>query len=144
MLLVYRIAAIAGVVVTGALLDRHPRLLLHLSALFFVVTGVILYVGRTSTVAILIAAVLWGITFGGASTQLQSALTIAGGQNADVASSFLPVAFNVAIFIAGIVGAFLLTAFSGLILAVVMIAFGAIALLLTFYGRRTAFPRTAD
>jgi predicted MFS family arabinose efflux permease len=143
MLLVYGIAAIAGVVVTGALLDRHPRLLLHASASLFVVTGVILVVGHTSPAAILVAAVLWGLTFGGAATQLQSALTVAGGANADVASSFLPVAFNVAIFVAGILGAALLTAFSGLILAVVMIVFGAIALLLTFSGRKSAFPAKA-
>lgn len=140
MLLVYGIAAIAGVVITGALLDRYPRPLLHASAGLFVVTGVILLVGHTSTVAILIAAVLWGVSFGGASTQLQAALTTAGGENADVASAFLPVAFNIAIFAAGIFGATLLTVFDGLVLAVVMIAFGAVAVLLTMIGRRSAFP----
>lgn len=140
MLLVYGSAAIIGVVITGALLDRHPRPLLHVSAALFVVTGVILFVGHTSAVAILVAAVLWGITFGGASTQLQAALTTAGGENADVASSFLPVAFNVAIFVAGIFGAALLTVSNSLILAAVMVVFGSVALLLTLIGRRTAFP----
>jgi predicted MFS family arabinose efflux permease len=140
MLLVYGIAAIGGVVVTGALLDHHPRPLLHLSAGLFVVTGVILLVAHTSTIAILIAAVLWGLSFGGASTQLQAALTTAGGENADVASAFLPVAFNVAIFAAGILGAALLTTFDGLVLAIVMIVFGSVAVLLTLTGRRSAFP----
>ncbi|WIB63126.1 MULTISPECIES: MFS transporter [unclassified Curtobacterium] len=140
MLLVYGIAAIAGVIITGALLDRHPRPLLHLSAGLFVITGVILLVAHTSTIAILVAAVLWGVSFGGASTQLQAALTTAGGENADVASAFLPVAFNIAIFAAGIFGAALLTAFDGLVLAVVMIVFGTIAVFLTMVGRRSAFP----
>ncbi|NQW92362.1 MFS transporter [Curtobacterium sp. VKM Ac-2861] len=139
-LLVYGIAAILGVVVTGALLDRHPRPLLHLSVGLFVVTGVVLLVGHASPVAVLVAAVLWGVSFGGASTQLQAALTTAGGENADVASAFLPVAFNIAIFVAGIFGAALLTVFDGLVLAVVMIVFGAIAALLTLVGRRSAFP----
>ncbi|MGY2900911.1 putative MFS family arabinose efflux permease [Curtobacterium sp. PvP017] len=139
-LLVYGIAAILGVVVTGALLDRHPRPLLHLSVGLFVVTGVLLLVGHASPVAVLVAAVLWGVSFGGASTQLQAALTTAGGENADVASAFLPVAFNIAIFVAGVFGAALLTVFDGLVLAVVMVVFGAIAAVLTLVGRRSAFP----
>lgn len=96
-LLVYGIAAILGVVVTGALLDRHPRPLLHGSVGLFVLAGVVLLVGHTSPVAVLVAAGLWGIGFGGSSTQLQAALTTAGGEDADVASAFLPVAFNIAI-----------------------------------------------
>ncbi|MBF4609486.1 MFS transporter [Curtobacterium sp. VKM Ac-1393] len=139
-LLVYGIAAILGVVITGALLDWRPRPLLHLSVGLFVVTGIVLLVGHASPVAVLVAAVLWGISFGGASTQLQAALTTAGGENADVASAFLPVAFNIAIFVAGIFGAALLTVFDGLVLAVVMIVFGAIAAALTLVGRRSAFP----
>jgi len=139
-LLVYGIAAIAGVVLTGALLDRYPRPLLHLSAITFVAAGVILLVAHDSVAAIVVAAVLWGLSFGGASTQLQAALTTAGGENADVASAFVPVAFNVAIFLAGILGAALLPIGGGLILAVVMIAFGLVAVVLTLLGRRSAFP----
>ncbi|WP_434770673.1 MFS transporter [Curtobacterium flaccumfaciens] len=139
-LLVYGIAAILGVVVTGALLDRHPRPLLHGSVGLFVLAGVVLLVGHTSPVAVLVAAGLWGIGFGGSSTQLQAALTTAGGEDADVASAFLPVAFNIAIFAAGLFGAALLSAFDGLVLAVVMIVFGAVAALLTVIGRGSAFP----
>ncbi|MCS6546931.1 MFS transporter [Curtobacterium flaccumfaciens pv. flaccumfaciens] len=139
-LLVYGIAAILGVVVTGALLDRHPRSLLHGSVGLFVLAGVVLLVGHTSPVAVLVAAGLWGIGFGGSSTQLQAALTTAGGEDADVASAFLPVAFNIAIFAAGLFGAALLAAFDGLVLAVVMIVFGAVAALLTVIGRGSAFP----
>ncbi|KIU03396.1 MFS transporter [Frigoribacterium sp. MEB024] len=141
-LLIYGIASIGGIVVTGALLDRHPRALLHGSVALFVVAGVILLVGHASVPAVVVAAVLWGVTFGGASAQLQAALTTAGGDNADVANAFLPVAFNVAIFFAGIVGAALLTVADGLVLPVVMIGFGVVAFALTVYGRRNAFPGT--
>lgn len=55
---------------------------------------------------------------------MQAAITSTAGADADLASAFLPVAFNVAIFVAGIFGAALLTAFSGQILAVVMVVFG--------------------
>ena len=139
MLVVYGVAAVGGVVITGALLDRHPRPLLHLSVLVFVAAGVMLLIGSHSPAVILIAAVLWGVGFGGASTQLQAALTTTSGDNADVASSFLPVAFNIAIFAAGIVGAALLTSFDGLVLAALMTALGLVTLALTVYGRRSAF-----
>lgn len=139
-LLVYGVASIGGIIVTGALLDRHPRPLLHGSLALFVGVGVVLFVGHASAPAVLIAAVFWGLTFGGAAAQLQAALTTAGGENSDVANSFLPVAFNVAIFAAGIVGAGLLTRTDGMVLPVVLIVFGVIAFGLTIVGRRNAFP----
>jgi len=138
-LFIFGVASIGGIVVTGALLDRYPRPLLHGSVALFIVAAVVLLTGHTSTPAIVLATVLWGITFGGAAAQLQAALTSTGGADSDVANSFLPVAFNLAIFAAGIFGAALLTGFDGLILAIVMIVFGTLALLLTIYGRRTAF-----
>ena len=139
-LFIFGIASIVGIVLTGALLDRHPRALLHGSVILFLVSAVTLLVGHTSTPAIILATVLWGITFGGAAAQLQSALTTTAGADSDVANSFLPVAFNVAIFVAGILGAAVLTSFDGLVLPVIMIVFGLVALLLTVYGRRNAFP----
>jgi predicted MFS family arabinose efflux permease len=138
-LFIFGIASIGGIVLTGALLDRHPRALLHGSVILFLVSAVTLLVGHTSTPAIILATVLWGITFGGAAAQLQSALTTTAGADSDVANSFLPVAFNVAIFVAGILGAAALTRFDGLVLPVIMIVFGLVALLLTVFGRRNAF-----
>ncbi|WP_235501014.1 MFS transporter [Agreia sp. Leaf244] len=139
MLLVYGVASLGGVALVGVFLDRHPRALLHLSAATFAAAGVVLLVGHASTPAILVAAVLWGISFGGTAPQLQNALTHAGGDNADIANSFLPVAFNLAIFGAGILGALLLTVGDGLILPAAMTVLGVFALALTLYGRRTAF-----
>jgi predicted MFS family arabinose efflux permease len=139
MLLVYGIASLGGVGLVGVLLDRHPRALLHSTAATFTIAGIVLLVGHASAPAVLIAAVLWGISFGGTAPQLQNALTHAGGDNADIANSFLPVAFNLAIFGAGILGGLLLTGFDGLILPAIMTGLGALALVLTFYGRRSAF-----
>jgi len=143
MLLAYGLASLVGVAITGALLDRHPTALLHLSVAAFVVAAAVLLLASASATALLIAAALWGISFGGASAQLQSALTRAGGTNSDVANSFLPVAFNLAIFGAGILGAVLLIPFDGLVLPIAAIALGLVALLLTFTGRRSAFLRSA-
>jgi predicted MFS family arabinose efflux permease len=139
MLLVYGVASLGGVALVGVFLDRHPRALLHITAATFTAAGVVLLVGHASVPAVLVAAVIWGISFGGTAPQLQNALTHAGGDNADIANSFLPVAFNLAIFGAGILGGLLLTAFDGLILPVAMAVLGALALALTLYGRRSAF-----
>jgi predicted MFS family arabinose efflux permease len=138
-LFIYGVASLGGIALTAAFLDRRPRELLHLSAVGFVAAAVILLVGHASSVVIVIAAVLWGMTFGGASTQMQAALTRVSGENSVVANSFLPVAFNVAIFAAGLLGAGLLTYGSGLSLAAVMTGLGVVTVLLTFYGRPTAF-----
>lgn len=139
-LFIFGVSSIAGIVITGALLDRHPRPLLHGSVALFTAAAVVLLVGHAFLPAVIAATVLWGITFGGAAAQLQAALTTTGGADSDVANSFLPVAFNLAIFSAGILGAALLTAFGALALAALMIAAGLAALALTVYGRRTAFP----
>jgi predicted MFS family arabinose efflux permease len=139
-LFIFGVASIVGIIITGALLDRYPRPLLHGSVALFIAAAVVLLVGHASAPAIIAATVLWGTTFGGAPAQLQAALTTTGGTDSDVANSFLPVAFNLAIFTAGVLGAALLTNFNGLVLAVVMIIAGLAAFLLTIYGRRTAFP----
>ncbi len=138
-LFVFGVASIGGIAVTAALIDRRPRELLHLSALGFVGAAFILLIGHASSVAIITATVLWGLTFGGAPTQMQAALTRISGDNSVVANSFLPVAFNVAIFSAGVLGAALLEYDNGLLLAAVMAALGVVTLLLTGYGRRNAF-----
>lgn len=138
-LLVYGVASIAGIGLTAALIDRAPRALLHGSVAMFVAAGSLLLLGHASIVAVLIATVLWGLAFGGSSAQLQSALTRSGREHSDVANSFLPVAFNLAIFAGGVLGALLLGSFDGLILPVVMVTLGLAALLLTIVGRRSAF-----
>ncbi|RII95325.1 MFS transporter [Clavibacter michiganensis] len=138
-LLVYGVASLGGVGITAAFIDRHPRALLHTSVALFILAAAVLLIGHASPMAVLTATALWGLTFGGASAQLQSALTLAGRENSDVANSFLPVAFNIAIFAAGILGAVLLEHFDALVLAALMGGLGIIALAVTFYGRRTAF-----
>lgn len=138
-LVTFGVASIAGIAITGALLDRYPRLLLHGTVVVFVASGVVLLLAHGSDVAVFAAVALWGIAFGGAPAQMQSALTIAGGPDADVANSFLPVAFNVAIFAAGILGAGVLAAGGGSAPMAVLVVLGAVALLLTVVGRRTAF-----
>ena len=142
-LLIYGVASLAGIGLVAVLIDRFPRALLALSLLLFIGAAAIMLIGNGSPVVLAVGAVLWGLTFGGAAAQLQSALTGASGENSDVANSFLPVAFNLAIFVAGAAGALVLGYDDSVVLPLVMAAGGIVALGLTFIGRRSAFPGRA-
>lgn len=138
-LMVYGVASIVGVAVTAALIDRYSRALLHLSVGLFIGAALLLLLASATAAVVLLATALWGVAFGGSSAQLQSALSRSGRANSDVANSFLPVAFNLAIFAAGVIGAVLLEHYDALSLAALMVSLGTVALLITLYGRRTAF-----
>jgi predicted MFS family arabinose efflux permease len=140
LLVVFGIASIAGIAVTAALIDRHPRVVLVSSLAIFTIADVILLVGHQSPLATYTAIALWGLTFGGASPQLQRPLSAVSGEDADVANSFLPAAFNLAIFAAGILGAIVLTTAGGLLLPVTISSFGVIALLTVLRYRNSIYP----
>lgn len=136
----FGIAALAGIGITGAVIDRALRPLVFTSIALFAVAGLVLMVGYQSLPAVLSAIVLWGVAFGGAAAQLQTAIGSASGENADVANSMLGVAFNLAIFAAGVSGAVIIGNFDGLALPVVMTALALTAFVIAYIGRRTAFP----
>ena len=91
-------------------------------------------------VVVLVAIVLWGVAFGGAAAQLQTAISIAAGDNADVANSMLGVAFNLAIFAAAVIGAVVIGSFDPVALPVVMVVLALAALAITHAARRSAIP----
>jgi predicted MFS family arabinose efflux permease len=140
LLVVFGLASIGGIVLTAVLVDRHARALVISCITGFAFAGVILVLGHRSPIAIYAAAVLWGLTFGGAAPQLQRPLSAVSADNADVANSFLPVAFNLAIFAAGVLGALLLSTAGGLILPLTMTLFGVVALLVIVVFRRSVYP----
>ncbi|MDD0857830.1 MFS transporter [Arthrobacter alpinus] len=105
-LVVFGVSALIGIALTGVLIDRAPRPLVLASLALFLTAGVIFFAGSHSLMAVLTALVLWGVAFGGAAPQLQTAISEASGENADVANSLLGVAFNLAIFGAGVLGLF--------------------------------------
>jgi len=139
-LLVFGISSVVGLLITGTLVDRHLRPVVLASIGFFTAAGATLLVVHGSPAAILAATVVWGITFGGAAPQLQTALNATSGAAVDVATAFLPVAFNLAIFGAGILGALILTLTNPIVLPATMIVLGVIAFVIAYARRRTALP----
>jgi predicted MFS family arabinose efflux permease len=139
-LVTFGLAAIGGVWITGTLIDRALRVLVLSSIASFMLAGAVFTVGHGHLAAVLFAIILWGVAFGGAATQLQTAMAIASGENADVANSLVSVAFNLAIFGGGVAGAVLITHYARVGLPAIMIALAAAALVTALGARRSAFP----
>lgn len=100
---------------------------------------VVLAVGGMSTVLVVVGTALWGAGFGGAATQLQTAMASVAGDNADVANSLLTVAFNLAIFAAAAAGAMLVDGGAATVLPLAMAALSLVALVVVASGRKHAF-----
>lgn len=139
-LMTFGVAALGGLAVTAALVDRMLRRLLLASIGLFTAAGVVLLVGQHALAAVLAALVCWGLGYGGAATQLQTAISEAAGENVDVANSMLGVAFNLAIFAGGVLGALLVGGDASVTLPAVTIALPLVALAVAASARRHAFP----
>ena len=127
-LLVFGTAALAGIWVTGKLVDRHLRATVLASLGAFGVTALVFGVAPVTPAIVYLGVAVWGVSFGGAATLLQTALADAAGNGADVALSMNVVAWNGAIASAGVVGGMLLgawgvAAFPWVLLALVGVAF---------------------
>ncbi|WP_455928583.1 MFS transporter [Pseudomonas fluorescens] len=107
-LLVFGVAALLGIWLTAKLVEPLLRKTVLASLVAFAaVTLVFGFVGSVPQVIYLGVAV-WGLSFGGAATLLQTALADAAGEGADVALSLNVVAWNSAIAASGVVGGVLL------------------------------------
>ncbi|WP_236054040.1 MFS transporter [Pseudomonas arcuscaelestis] len=108
-LLTFGIAALVGIAIVGVWVDRHLRNLVLLSLLGF--GGVVWVLGFVGQSAMLVFAsvALWGLTYGGAPTLLQTASADAAAQGADVAQSMIVTVWNLAIAAGGLLGGLLLT-----------------------------------
>lgn len=127
LLLTFGGAALAGIWVTGLLVDRMLRRLVLVSLIAF--AGVALAFALFATVPVVVIAgiLLWGLSFGGAATQLQTASADAAGDGVDLASAMITTVWNSAIAAGGIVGGLLLNqsgagAFSWVVLLLALIA----------------------
>jgi predicted MFS family arabinose efflux permease len=107
-LLLFGVASIVGIAVTGMWVDRGLRALTLLSLAVFAMAALVLGVASTSPDLVLLSIAIWGLTFGGAPTLLQTAIADTAGDGADVAQSMLVTIFNLAVVAGGIVGGLLL------------------------------------
>lgn len=103
-LLVFGVASVIGIWGTGVLVDRRLRSLTLSSLAAFAVAAALLAIPHGSAALVLAGVAIWGMTFGGAPTLLQTALADCAGGHADVAQSILVTVFNLAVAGGGLVG----------------------------------------
>lgn len=126
-LLIFGLAALSGIFITGRLVDNHLRRAVLLSLSGFAAVSLVFALNASSPWIIYPGVALWGLTFGGAATLLQTALADAAGQHTDVALSMNVVTWNSAIALGGLTGGVLLNypgirAFPWVLLALLSVA----------------------
>jgi len=126
-LLIFGVASLLGIWVTGVLVDRYLRMLTLMSTALFALSAFVLGMMSDIPAAVYMAVAAWGLSFGGAATLFQTAIARAAGNAADVAQSMLVTAWNLAIAGGGIIGGLLLDlsgtrAFSPAIIILLLLA----------------------
>ena len=138
-LLGFGVAALAGIWMTGVLVDRMLRRLVVLSLSGFAIVALVFALAGTSPVAVVAAVLLWGIAFGGAATQLQTASGDASGDGVDIANAMVTTVWNMAIAAGGILGGLLLERTGTVSFPIAVLLLSLLALGLVLAGHRSAF-----
>jgi predicted MFS family arabinose efflux permease len=128
-LMTFGMTALAGIWAAGQMVDRQLRLAVLSSLGIFALVALLFIQASSAPTAIYLGVAVWGLTFGGAATLLQTALADSAGDGADVALSMNVVAWNSAIAGAGVLGGVLLdtwgpSAFPWAVLGLTLAGFG--------------------
>jgi predicted MFS family arabinose efflux permease len=107
-LLVFGIASVVSIWVTGILVDRRLRVLTIACTLLFAAGSTMLGLLADMPAMVFVATVLWGLGWGSVATLFQTAVTDAGG---DVGQALLVTTWNLFMAAGGAVGGVLLGVF---------------------------------
>lgn len=138
-LLVFGLAALTGIGTTGIWIDRHLRRLVLLSLAALAAVSVVLAMGMREQVVIFLAVIVWGWSFGGASTQMQTAAADSAGNHVDVVQAMVTTAWNLAIASGGILGGLLLNRAGAASFPWALMALMAVAFVIALLAKQQAF-----
>ncbi|MFE9837924.1 MFS transporter [Streptomyces sp. NPDC005551] len=139
-LLVFGAASLASIWITGAQINRRLRALGIASAVLVALAAALLAVLSDSTALVYVAAVLWGLGWGGVPTVLQTAAGDAGGESADAAQAMLVTLWNVAMAGGGVIGGILLDAVGSESFPWTVLLLLLPVITVVLYARRAGFP----
>ncbi|KAF0865714.1 MFS transporter [Pseudomonas sp. LD120] len=139
-LLAFGLAALLSIWLVGLLIDRWLRELVLVGCLLFIGATLVLGLLGDQPLAIYGATAIWGLSFGGMATLLQTALAKAAGEHADAAQSMLVTLWNLAIAGGGLGGALLLKGPGVATFPWVIAALLLMTLLVAVSARRWGFP----
>ncbi|QXI36256.1 MFS transporter [Pseudomonas xantholysinigenes] len=142
-LMTFGLASLAGIALVGIGVDRHLRGLVVLCLAGFALATLALGQAQGAAWLVHASVALWGLTYGGAPTLLQTACADAAGEGGDVAQSMLVTVWNSAIALGGIIGGLLLTGIGVASFGTVVLGLVALAGLLVLTGRRAGFASGA-
>lgn len=141
LLLAFGIAALAGIWHTGANVDRMLRRLVLASLTLFIAAAAAMLLAPGASWILGIAVVVWGFSFGGAATQIQTAAGDAAGDGVDLANAINTTVWNGAIAAGGVVGGVLLQSGGPITLPLAAILLATAALGVSIRGHAHAFRR---
>lgn len=109
-LLVFGLSTLLGIWLIGLLVDQHLKKLIFISLTTFLIISVLLSLSfnHLGLMLFTVFTVIWGLSFSGAPTLLQTVLANAAQENADIAQSLLVTVFNLSFACSGIIGGILL------------------------------------
>ncbi len=139
-LMIFGLTSLVGIIVTGKLIDKYLRKMVLISLACFFLVAVIFSLFIKSSDVILIGTAIWGLTFGGAATLLNTALADAAGEWAELAMSLTVVSWNSAISLGGIVGGVLLQFYGTSSLPMTLAGLLFVSLLIVKINSTYAFP----
>ncbi|MDH6676541.1 putative MFS family arabinose efflux permease [Rhodococcus sp. LBL1] len=139
-LLVFGIAALVSICLTGVLINRHLRMLMIANCTLFAGAALVLGLFAVGPWLVLASVAAWGIAFGGAATVLQTASAEAAGTVGDVAQSLVVTCWNIGIAAGGMAGGILLSRLGPYSLPRAALALLLAALLVTVAAWRHGFP----
>ena len=138
-LLIFGLAALVGIWITGTLVDRHLRNLVLCSLAALAAVALVLAAGMQEQGIVVLAVIVWGWSFGGASTQMQTAAADSAGNHVDVVQAMVTTAWNLAIASGGVIGGVLLNNAGAASFPWAVMAFMAVALFIAYVGKKQAF-----
>lgn len=138
-LLIFGLAALVGIWITGTLVDRHLRKLVLCSLAALAAVALVLAAGMQEQGIVVLAVIVWGWSFGGASTQMQTAAADSAGNHVDVVQAMVTTAWNLAIASGGVIGGVLLNNAGAASFPWAVMAFMAVALFIAYVGKNHAF-----
>jgi predicted MFS family arabinose efflux permease len=138
-LFAFGIAALLGIWGTGVLIDRMLRRLVLVSLSAFGAAALLLGIGASLPVVTFVGVIIWGMSFGGAATQILTACADASGDGMDLANAMVATVWNSAIAAGGILGGILLEHSGARSLAWAVLAAVAVAMTIAAAARRHAF-----
>jgi predicted MFS family arabinose efflux permease len=137
-LLLFGVAALLSIWVTGRFVEAHHRALMLVSTCVLVASATVLGVAFLSPALLYLGVAAWGLGFGGSATLFVTAGMRAAGT--DGVQALVVTVFNLSIAAGGVFGGLLLAAFGVLSIPWVSTAIMIPTIVTVVAGRRDSFP----